>query len=548
MTEQSAGHLIVESLKAHGVDRVFSVPGESYLDVLDGLYGSGVHNVVCRQEGGVTYMAEAHGKLTGKPGVAMVTRGPGASNAFVGIHLAWQDSTPLVLFVGLVPFGHRMKEAFQEFDPYAWFGTQTKRVFVLDEAERASEVVAEAFFAATSGRPGPVVVGLPEDVITELVDAPVVPPLPVTEGAVSEQELADLTAALEGAQRPAMLLGGPRWAPEASRQVTAFAERNGIPVVSDWRAADRIPGDSPVNAGEAGYGRSEETVAVLRDADLLLLVGGTLSDIPTDGFTVRQNPTDVNWLVNIDPSLRQHSGAVTRQILASPVAFGKAVADLALGEHPDWSSWREPAVEAHRRTTAIPETAGNNAPGTADMELVMAELLEHMPDDAACVFGSGNHTAWAHRYFPNKTYPSQFSVRNGTMGYSVPAAVSVSLDQPERFVLSVSGDGEFLMNAQELATAKQFGATPLILVMDNSQFATIRSHQEAHYPGRVSGTQLANPDFATVARGFGAYGARLDDNADIERVVAEAVDAVTRQGIPAVVHVIADRSKVLPGM
>lgn len=548
MTEQSAGHLIVESLKAHGVDRVFSVPGESYLDVLDGLYESGVQNVVCRQEGGVTYMAEAHGKLTGKPGVAMVTRGPGASNAFVGIHLAWQDSTPLVLFVGLIPFGHRMKEAFQEFDPYAWFGTQTKRVFVLDEAERASEVVAEAFFAATSGRPGPVVVGLPEDVITELVDVPVVAPIPVTEGAVSDEELADLKAALEGAQRPAMLLGGPRWTPEASRQVTAFAERNGIPVVSDWRAADRIPGDSPVNAGEAGYGQTQETGAVLRDADLLLLVGGTLSDVPTDGFTVRQDPSDVNWIVNIDPSLRQHSGAVTRQILASPVAFGRAVADLELGEHPDWSSWREPAVEAHRRATVIPETAGNNAPGTADMELVMAELLKHMPDDAACAFGSGNHTAWAHRYFPNKTYPSQFSVRNGTMGYSVPAAVAVSLEQPERFVFSVSGDGEFLMNAQELATAKQFGAKPLIFVMDNSQFATIRSHQEAHYPGRVSGTQLANPDFATVARGFGAYGARLDDNADIERVVAEAVEAVTRDGVPAVVHVIADRSKVLPGL
>ena len=548
MTQQSAGHLIVESLEAHGVERIFSVPGESYLDVLDGLYDSGVENVVCRQEGGVTYMAEAHGKLTGRPGVAMVTRGPGASNAFVGIHLAWQDATPLVLFVGLIPFGHRMKEAFQEFDPYAWFGTQTKRVFVLDEAERASEVVAEAFFAATSGRPGPVVVGLPEDVVTETVDVPVVPPLPVTEGAVSDRELSDLTRALQGARRPAMLLGGPRWSPEASRQVTAFAERHGIPVVTDWRAADRIPGDSPVNAGEAGYGRTEETAAVLTDADLLLLVGGTLSDIPTDGFTIRQDPSAVNWVVNIDPSLRQHSGAVTRQILASPVAFGHAVRELELGEHADWSAWREPAVAAHRRSTAIPATAGNNAAGTADMELVMAELLKHMPADAACAFGSGNHTAWAHRYFPNRTYPSQFSVRNGTMGYSVPAAVSLSLDRPDRFVLSISGDGEFLMNAQELATAKQFGATPLIVVVDNSQFATIRSHQETHYPGRVSGTQLVNPDFAAVARGFGAHGARLDANEDIERVVAEAVAAVTRGGIPAVVHVIADRSKALPGM
>ncbi|MDO5367982.1 thiamine pyrophosphate-binding protein [Kocuria sp.] len=546
MTEQSAGHLIVESLKHHGVERVFSVPGESYLDVLDGLYNSGIENVVCRQEGGALYMAEAVGKATGRPGVAMVTRGPGASNAFVGIHLAWQDSTPLVLFVGLIPLDHRMKEAFQELDPYAWFGTQTKRVFVLDKAERASEVVAEAFFAATSGRPGPVVVGLPEDVITDMVDRPVVPRIPVTEGSVSDQELADLTHAFSTAQRPALLLGGPRWNAVASQQVTAFAEKNGIPVISDWRAADRIPGNSPVNAGELGYRRTEESVAVLKDADLLVLVGGTLSDIPTDGFTVRQEPDATNWIVNIDASLRQHSGAVTRQILASPVAFGHAVADLDLGEHPDWSSWRDPAVAAHQEVSRIPDNTGTNAEGTADMTLVMAEVLKRMPEDTQITFGSGNHTAWGHRYFPNSFYPSQFSVRNGTMGYSVPAAVALSLQDKDRFVFSIAGDGEFLMNSQELATAKQFGAHPLILVMDNSQFGTIRSHQETRYPGRISGTQLENPDFGVLGQGYGGYGARLDNNGDIERVIGEAMTAVQENRVPAVVHVVVDRSKVMP--
>ena len=547
MTQQSAGHLIVESLKAHGVERVFSVPGESYLDVLDGLYHSGVENVVCRQEGGATYMAEAQGKLTGRPGVAMVTRGPGASNAFVGIHLAWQDSTPLVLFVGLVPVGHREKEAFQEFDPHQWFGTQTKRVMVLDDPDRASEYVAEAFFAACSGRPGPVVVGLPEDVLTQLTDAPVLAPLPVAEGAVGAEELSELTAALEGAQRPAIMLGGPRWSPQAARQVTAFAERHGIPVVSDWRAADRIPSSSPVNAGETGYGTLAETTTVLQDADLLLVVGCTLSDIPTNGFTTRQERDAVNWIVNIDPSLRQHSGAVAHQILASPTAFGRAVESLELGEHPDWSSWLAPAVRAHERSMQIPEGAGNNVQGTADMDLVMAHLLRLLPEGAAAVYGSGNHTAWAHRYMPLTGFPSQFSVRNGTMGYSVPASVAVSLAEPERFVFSLSGDGEFLMNAQELSTARQFGAHPLILVMDNSQYSTIRAHQEAHYPGRVSGTQLQNPDFATVARGYGAYGARLESNEDIEHVLEEAVAAVTEQKVPAVVHVVVDRSKMLPG-
>lgn len=548
MPEQSAGHLIVESLEAHGVDRVFTVPGESFLDVLDGLHDSSVQNVVCRQEGGVTYMAEAHGKLTGRPGVAMVTRGPGASNAFVGVHLAWQDSTPLVLFVGLVPVAHREKEAFQEFDPHQWFGSQAKRVMVLDDPDRASEYVAEAFFAASSGRPGPMVVGLPEDVITQRTDAPVVPPLPVAEGAVSAEDLAELAAALETAERPAIMLGGPRWTPEAAAQVSGFAERHGIPVVSDWRAGDRIRTDSPVAVGELGYSRTEDSVRVLRDADLLLVVGTTLSDIPTDGFTLRQERSARNWVVNVDAALRQHSGAVARHVLASPVAFGRAVAGLDLGEHPDWTGWLEPAASAHREHMRIPSTAGNNAPGTADMELVVKALLPHLPEDTAVTTGSGNHTAWAQRYVPKGGYPCHFSVRNGTMGYSVPSAVAVSLAQPERFVLSVSGDGEFLMNSQELATAVQYGAHPLIVVVDNGQYGTIRAHQERHYPGRVSGTQLRNPDFAAVARGYGAFGARLERNEDIEGVIADGVRAVTEDRVPAVVHVVADPAKLLPGM
>ena len=545
MTTQSAGHLIVESLRAHGVDRVFSVPGESYLDLLDGLYGSGIENVVCRQEGGATYMAEAVGKATGRPGVAMVTRGPGAANAFVGVHLAWQDSTPLVLFVGLIPFGHRMKEAFQEFDPHAWFGTQAKRVFVLDEAARASEVVAQAFFAATSGRPGPVVVGLPEDVLAQVVDSPVHPPMPVTEGAVSEEELAELTAALEGARRPALLVGGPRWTPEAAAQVTRFAEANRIPVLSDWRAADRVPWDSPVNAGELGYGRAAATCEVLEQADVLVVIGGTLSDVPTDGFTLRQDPAAVNWVVNIDPSLRQHSGAVTRHLLASPVAFGRAIENLILSDHADWNAWVRAAAEDHARTVAIPKDPGANRPGTANMTRVMAEVRRHLPADAAVTYGSGNHTAWAHYYFPCTIYPSQFSVRNGTMGYSIPAAAAVSLTQPERFVVAVAGDGEFQMNSQELATAAQYGAKALVLVMDNGQYGTIRSHQEAHYPGRVSGTQLVNPDFAALAVGYGAYGAVLDDDDAIEKTITAAVDAV-RSGRLAVVHVKVDRALMLP--
>jgi len=544
MPQQSAGHLIAASLEAHGVDRVFSVPGESYLDLLDGLHDSAITNVVCRQEGGATYMAEAVGKATGRPGVAMVTCGPGAANSFVGLHLAWQDATPLVLFVGLVPVNHRDREAFQEFDPRAWFGTQAKEVFILDEADRASEYVARAFHIASTGRPGPVIIGVPEDVLTHTADAPVIPPIPVAEGAVSDDDLDELTAALNAAERPAILLGGPRWTPEAAALITAFAENNNIPVLSDWRAADRIPADSPVKAGETGYGHGRFTTTMLDDADLLLILGGTLSDVPTDGFTLRQGLDEQNWIINPDPELRQHSGAVTRHLVASPVAFGRAVADLRLDPATDWSAWTGTAVEEHRATVAF-TNPGENREGTANMTLVMKPLREKLPEDADVTFGPGNHTAWAHSSFPLTTYPSQFSVRNGAMGYAVPAATAVSLTFPDRLVVSVAGDGEFQMTGQELATAVQFGAKFLVLVVDNAQYGTIRSHQEAHYPGRISGTQLANPDFAALARAYGAYGATLDDNDDVDKLLDEALAAV-KEGRPALLHVTTDRSLVLP--
>lgn len=489
-------------------------------------------------------MAEAVGKATGRPGVVLVTRGPGAANSFVGLHLAWQDATPLVMFIGLVPVNHRDREAFQEFDPRAWFGTQAKEVFILDEADRASEYVARAFHTATLGRPGLVIIGVPEDVLTHTTDAPVIPPIPVAEGAVSAEELDELATALNAAERPAILLGGSRWTPEAAAQVTAFAENNNIPVLSDWRAADRIPSDSPVNAGETGYGHGRFTTTVLDDSDLLLLVGGTLSDVPTDGFTLRQGMDEKNWIVNPDPELRQHSGAVTRHLVASPVAFGRAVADLRLEPATDWSAWTDKAVEEHRATVAF-TNPGDNREGTANMTRVMETLREKLPEDAAVTFGSGNHTAWAHYYFPLNTYPSQFSVRNGTMGYAVPAATAVSLTFPDRLVVSVAGDGEFQMTGQEMGTAAQFGAKFLVLVVDNGQYGTIRSHQEAHYPGRISGTQLANPDFAALARAYGAYGATLDDNDDIDTLLDEALAAV-KEGRPALLHVKTDRSLVLP--
>nr|WP_308291979.1 thiamine pyrophosphate-dependent enzyme [Pseudarthrobacter sp. HLT1-5] len=543
-----AGQAIVESLALHGVNRVFAVPGESYLAVLDGLHGADIETIVCRQEGGAAYMAEAHGKFTGEPGVAMVTRGPGAANAYVAIHAAWQDATPMVLFVGLIPVADRQRESFQEFDPNAWFGTQAKRVLVLDEASRASEVVAEAFFAAKSGRPGPVIIGLPEDVITHPFAGELHPVITVAEGAVSPKELELVTTALTAAKKPAIFVGGQRWTPEAAAAVTTFAEANGIPVVQDWRASDRIPFNSEVFVGALGYGRTQDTARIFAEADLLLAIGALPTDVPTDGYTLRQSQDATNILVNIDTSLRGRSGAVTAHILASPVAFADAVKDIQLGRAAEWDAWRAAGRAAQAAFSALPDLTALPATreGTGHMSTVISELVRRLPQDAVYSFGAGNHCAWAQRYLPTNVFPSQLSMRNGSMGYSVPAAVAASLESPERLAVAIAGDGEFLMNGQEFATAVQHGAAMLIIVMDNGQYGTIRDHQEHHFPGRVSGTQLKNPDFASFARAFGGHGETVTSDDDAAFAVERALKAVQDQRIPAIIHVITDPQIALP--
>ncbi|WP_411733586.1 thiamine pyrophosphate-dependent enzyme [Paeniglutamicibacter sp.] len=543
-----AGQAIVDSLALHGVNRVFAVPGESYLAVLDGLHGADINTVVCRQEGGAAYMAEAHGKFTGEPGVAMVTRGPGAANAYVAIHAAWQDATPMVLFVGLIPVADRMRESFQEFDPHAWFGTQAKRVFVLEEASRASEIVAEAFFAAKSGRPGPVIVGLPEDVITHEFAGELHPAIAVAEGAVSAGELELITTALAGAQKPVIFVGGQRWTPEAAAAVTSFAEANCIPVVQDWRASDRIPFNSEVFVGALGYGRTQDTARMFAEADVLLAIGALPTDVPTDGYTLRQTKDATNILVNIDTSLRGRSGAVTAHVLASPVAFADAIRNVRLGNSARWDPWRAAGRMAQIAFSALPEQSALPATRehTAHMGAVVAELVQRLPHDAVYTFGAGNHCAWAQRYLPTNVFPSQLSMRNGSMGYSVPAAVAASLESPERLAVAIAGDGEFLMNGQEFATAVQHGAAMLIIVMDNGQYGTIRDHQEHHFPGRVSGTQLSNPDFAAFARAFGGHGETVTHDDQAATAVERALKAVLETRIPAIIHVITDPQIALP--
>lgn len=548
MTRRHVGTAIAESLAAHGTSRAFLVPGESFLPVLDGLYNSPVEAIVSRQEGGASYMAEAYGKATGEPGVAMVTRGPGASNAFVGVHTGWQDGTPMVIFVGLIPFSDRDRESFQEFDPKAWFGTQAKQVFVLDDPTRASRVVAEAFFQAKQGRPGPVIVGLPEDVLYQDFEGEIDAPIPVTEGAVSAADAAYVSEKLAAAKKPLIFAGGGRWTPESARAIEKFAEINQIPVVHVFRASDRISFSSPANAGWLGYGRNDRAAELLSEADVLLEVGALLTDVPSDGYTLRQDPHAENIVVNIDTGLRGHSGAISRHILASPVALAEALDNINTGEISSaQSEWFKNARRAHQEFSTIPSESDWRATsaGTAHMEAVIKALQDQLPEEAIFTFGAGNHCIWAQQFLPTQHYPSQLAARNGSMGYSVPGAVSAKLQFPERPVVAIAGDGEYLMNGQELATAVQFGAPFLTVIMTNGEFGTIRDHQKNHFPDRVSGTQLANPDFAAVAKGYGAHGESVDADADVAGAIERALKAVNN-GIPAVVNVYTDQDLSLP--
>ena len=534
----SAGHMIVRSLEQHGVERAYVVPGESYLDVLDGLHDSSIQTVVCRHEGGAAYMAEADGKMSTTPGVAMVTRGPGAANAHVGLHTAWQDSTPMVLFVGLIPFEHREKEAFQEFDPKAWFDTGAKRVMVLDHPERASEIVAEAMFAANSGRPGPVVVGLPEDVITMPHEDPVHPEIPIATGGMTVTDWKALKSALDGADRPLFVFGGNDWTHDVADEFTRWLEDHNLPAAAEWRCQGTVPFGSPSYVGPLGYGRPDFTQSLMSEADLLVFVGTVPGDVITDGFTVRQNWDKKNFIVAIDPALRGRSGPVTHQIVSKPEPFIRDLVRMDLPVRDAWRQWTNRLRQAQAEFSAAPTSVPGD--GQARMATLMGGLVERLEDDAMVTFGAGEHTNWAHRYFPTNGYASMLSARNGSMGYSVPSGIAASLRYPDRQVVTIAGDGEFLMNGQELATATQYGAHPLVVVMDNQEYGTIRTHQERQYPDRVSGTQMVNPDFALMAQSFGGLGVRVEQDADVPAALDQAFAAIS-EGTFALIHIIVEQ-------
>ncbi|MGF6834604.1 acetolactate synthase-1/2/3 large subunit [Paenarthrobacter sp. TE4293] len=525
MSTTTAGHLIVGQLERAGIKRVYTVPGESFLDVLDGLHSSPIQNVVARQEGGAGFMALAEGRLTELPGVAMVTRGPGAANAFIAIHTAYQDATPLVLFVGLIPVADRGRESFQEFDINAWFGSTAKKVVTLDDAASAARVVDDAIFTALSGRPGPVVIGLPEDVLVHVVPDATVEPRKVARPEPAVADLTGLTHKLEKAHKPLIVVGGEGWTQESGEQLAAWASRHSVPIVADFRAYDAVPHRSDAYAGFLGYGRSDANARRLDEADLIVFVGCVRGDVLSDGYKRGLDAETV--VVNADANLLGHFGRVDQHIIADVTAFAASLPGLDTKVNGD-AGWFASA-RAEQLTFSTPQPDGGVG---VDLGVAMEVLKKEVADDAVVTFGAGNHALWPARYLDHNSANSLAAPRNGAMGMGIPAAVAASLVYPGRQVISVAGDGCFMMNGQEIATAMGYGATFIVLVVDNGIFATIREHQEAHYPDRPSGTHMTNPDFAALARSYGGYGERVDRTEDFAAAFRRAVDS----GLPALLH------------
>jgi acetolactate synthase-1/2/3 large subunit len=499
---RTGGRILVDNLVAQGCDRIFTVPGESFLAVLDALHDTpAIDLIVCRQEGGVSYMAEADGKMSGRPGIAFVTRGPGATNASIGVHVAFQDSTPMILFVGDVARGDRDREGFQEVDFAAMFRPLAKWAARIDDAARIPEYVARAYATAMAGRPGPVVLALPEDMLRDEVEALDRPKVAPPVQPACSMAMTALTGLLKDACAPVAIVGGGGWDAGAAHHFAEFAERLGIPVAVAFRRQDAIANSSPVYAGNLGYGPNPKLTQRIREADLVLVVGPRLGEATTDGYTLITPDHPDQILVHVHPDPNE-LGRVYRTDL--PIcADMREFAELAASwEDPDLFSFST-GPEAHQEWLDWSAPKPNEA--ALDLGLCVAAMRERLPADTIVCNGAGNFSGWWHRFWHYGPFPSQLAPTNGSMGYGLPAAVAAALRAPDRQVLVVAGDGDFLMNGQELATAIRYGANMLVLVIDNGSYGTIRMHQERDYPERISGTELTNPNFAALARAYGAW-------------------------------------------
>ena len=518
----SGGQLVVAALRTHRVDMAFAVAGESYLEVLDALYDAPeIRLVTCRQEGGAAFMAEAYGKLTGRPGILLVTRGPGACNASIGIHTAFQDSTPMVVLVGQVARHQLDREAFQEVDFRRMFSPLAKWVAQVDLAERVPELLNQAFQVATSGRPGPVVLALPEDMLRERAGAAVAGPYRPVRGYPGAADLAEMRRLLAAAERPIMLVGGGGWTDAACQDVTRFAEANDLPVACSFRRQDIVDNRCRCFVGDLGTGAAHTLVARIKDADLVLAAGARIGEITSQSYTLFGIPDPGKVLIHIHPSAEE-PGRVFRPTLAMQSGmpeFAAAAAALEPVAAPRWAVWRQ-AARAEYEAGLEPSPAARG--GALDLGTVMTWLRGRLPDDAIVTSDAGNFSGWPNRFLQYRRPGRQLGPTSGAMGYGVPAAVAAKILHPDRLVVGFCGDGGFLMTGQELATSLAQGVGPIILLFNNAMYGTIRMHQERRFPGRVVGTALKNPDFVALARAYGAFAARVERTADFAAAFDEA--------------------------
>ena len=535
---RTAAEVLVDQLQIHGVRHVFCVPGESYLAVLDAFHDSDLNVTVCRQEGGACMMAEAIGKVTGRPGVCFVTRGPGATNASPGIHIARQDSTPLVMFVGQVARDMREREAFQELDYRAVFGSMTKWATEIDDPARVPEIVSRAFHTAANGRPGPVVVAIPEDMLVERVAVSDAPPFALIETAPGPAVMDKFAQMLAGARAPIMLLGGSRWSQAASDAVARFAQKYALPVATTFRRAHLFDALHPCYAGDLGIGPNPKLVERIKTADLVVLLGGRLGELPSQSYTLIDIPRPQLPFIHIHPGAEELGRVYSPSLAihATPTAFAAALEKLELPQpvHGDAEAVHAAYLEWTEKPT--------EQPGAVNFGAIMVWLREYLPQDAIICNGAGNYAAWIHRFFRMRRFGQHVAPTAGSMGFGVPAAVAMKRLFPERDIVCVAGDGDFLMNGQEFATAVQYGLPFTILIADNGLYGTIRMHQEREYPGRISATALHNPDFSAYARAFGGFGASVERTEDFPAAFKEA----QASGKPSIIRLKIDPEAITP--
>ena len=539
---RTGGQVLVDQLIVHGVKQLFCVPGESYLAALDALHDAKVEVTICRQEGGATMMAEAQGKLTGEPGICFVTRGPGATNASAGIHIAHQVSTPLIVFVGQVARGMLDREAFQELDYGAVFGTMAKWVVEIDDAKRLPELVSRAFHVATSGRPGPVVIALPEDMLTDMVQVADAKPYSVTEIHPGADALRELKARLDKAERPVLIIGGSRWNEQAVRDTVTFAEQWQLPVYCSFRRQMLFPATHANYGGDLGLGVNPKLLARIKASDLVIVLGGRLSEIPSQGFELFDIPMPQMDMVHIHADANELGRIyhAAQSINATPQAMTAALAQL--GKPTAQPKWAQHTADAHAEYQAWSDPSKIQIPGNLQMGEIMGHLREVLPADTIFCNGAGNFATWVHRFWPFTTFASHLAPTSGSMGYGPPAGVGAKRLWPQREVVIFAGDGDFLMHGQEFATAIQYQLPVIVVILDNAMYGTIRMHQEREYPGRVSGTELKNPDFSAYAKAFGGHGERVERTEEFAPALARA----RASGLPSILHCFIDPEAITP--